>query len=197
MTDIPVYHRSARQDWPTARWLFAGLDAEHRFDLDAAASPHNALCPRYLTEKDDALTVPWDARAAFCNPPYTRTNGGLDAWLANARVEAARDVTVVLLVPARTDDGWWVRHVLHADEVRFISGRLRFGNATEPAPFPSAVIVFRPPTRYAGPKGTTYTLRSLTRPVFSYLERTVLDPSLAVPGSNTPSNSDTDHSTCP
>lgn len=171
MTDLPVYHRSLRQTWETPRWLFDALDAEHHFDLDAAASPHNALCAKYLTVDDDALTVPWHATAAWVNPPYTRSNGGLGAWLAKARTEAERGATVVLLVPARTDAGWWVKHVLHADEVRFIAGRLRFGDATQPAPFPSAIVIYRSPMSYPGPNGTTYILRSLTRPVFSYLVR--------------------------
>lgn len=163
---------SARQDWATPRWLFDALDAEFGFDLDAAASDANALVGRYLTEADDALDSSWQpAKAAYCNPPYARSNGGLAAWLAKARSEAALGTTVVLLVPARVDAGWWTRHVLHADEVRFIDGRLRFEGATEPAPFPSAIVVYRPPVVVSGPPGATYVLSPTCRPTFSYLTR--------------------------
>lgn len=167
-----AHHSSKRQDWNTPSWTFAALDGEFGFDLDVAASPDNALCPRFFTESDSALKQSWQpSRSAFLQPPYTRLNGGLGAWLAKARSEAALGTTVVALLPARTDARWWTEHALEADEIRFIAGRLRFDDGDEPAPFPSAVLVFRPPVRWAGPKGTVYTLRRLNRPVISYIER--------------------------
>jgi site-specific DNA-methyltransferase (adenine-specific) len=48
---------------------------------------------------------------------------------------------VVCLVPARTDTAWWHDYAARG-EVRFLRGRLRFGNASTAAPFPSAVVVF-------------------------------------------------------
>lgn len=163
---------SLRQDWRTPRWLFDALHAEFLFDLDAAASAGNALCKRYLTEADNALTVAWrPACAAWCNPPYTRRNGGLGAWLTKARAEAARGVTVVMLIPARVDASWWTRNVPHADEVRFIDGRLRFDDGTENAPFPSAIVIFRPPVTIPGPNGITYIHTPSSLPAYSYLMR--------------------------
>jgi site-specific DNA-methyltransferase (adenine-specific) len=75
-------------------------------------------------------------RRVFCNPPYGR---GIGDWLAKAR-EA--DVAVYLL-PSRTDTQWWHEHAMKADEIRFIRGRLKFGDATNSAPFPSAILVYR------------------------------------------------------
>jgi len=49
---------------------------------------------------------------------------------------------VVCLLPARTDTRWWQDNVPGASFVVFIRGRLRFGNATNSAPFPSALVVF-------------------------------------------------------
>jgi hypothetical protein len=43
-------------------------------------------------------------------------------------------------VPARPDTRWWRDAVAAAALVRFLPGRVRFG--TDPAPFPSAVLVF-------------------------------------------------------
>jgi hypothetical protein len=48
----------------------------------------------------------------------------------------------VLLVPARTDTNWWHKDIIQ-HEVRFIKGRLKFGNQKNSAPFPSAVVVMR------------------------------------------------------
>ena len=49
----------------------------------------------------------------------------------------------VFLIPARTDTRWFHDIVLpKAKEIRFIRGRLKFGEATNSAPFPSMVVVF-------------------------------------------------------
>lgn len=34
---------------------------------------------------------------------------------------------------------------LSEDDIRVVKGRLKFGNAKQSAPFPSVVIIFRPP----------------------------------------------------
>lgn len=74
------------------------------------------------------------------NPPYGREIG---AWMKKADEAAMSGTTVVCLVPARTDTKWWHEHAIH-HEVRFIRGRLKFGDAKSNAPFPSAVVVMRP-----------------------------------------------------
>ncbi len=45
---------------------------------------------------------------------------------------------------ARTPPGWWHTYVM-IREVRFLRGRLTFGDALHPAPFPSAIVIFRSP----------------------------------------------------
>ena len=48
---------------------------------------------------------------------------------------------------ARSVPGW-VKYgavIAGGAEVRFVRGRLRFVGAEHPAPFPSAVVIFRPP----------------------------------------------------
>lgn len=56
--------------------------------------------------------------------------------------------TVVCLVPSRTDTKWWHDYAMKADEIRFIKGRLKFGNSKNSAPFPSAIIVFGKTHKY-------------------------------------------------
>ncbi len=141
----PVYHRSTRQNWATPRDLFAALDSEFRFDLDAAAEPHNALCRRYYSADDDGLAQPWHG-TVFCNPPYGRN---LAAWVRKA-IEAAHDgATVILLVPARTDTAWFHMLVDAGAEIRFLKGRLRFDGTAKTAPFPSIIVVLK---RNSGPR---------------------------------------------
>jgi site-specific DNA-methyltransferase (adenine-specific) len=79
----------------------------------------------------------------FCNPPY----GDIAAWLRRGR-EAD---LAVFLVPARTDTRWFHELVMpYASEIRFIRGRLKFGDATMNAPFPSMVIVMKQPDEKEG-----------------------------------------------
>lgn len=74
------------------------------------------------------------------NPPYGRTIGD---WMRKAYESSQNGATVVCLVPARTDTVWWHDYAMRG-EIEFIKGRLRFNGHKNSAPFPSAVVVFRP-----------------------------------------------------
>ena len=50
---------------------------------------------------------------------------------------------VVCLLPARTDTRWWHDYCTQG-EITFLKGRLKFSNAESNAPFPNAIVVFRP-----------------------------------------------------
>jgi phage N-6-adenine-methyltransferase len=145
---------SVRMDWGTPRDLYAYLDGIFRFDLDAATDPTNPLGAPW-SYSANALTLPW-ARSTFLNPPYGRE---LPKWVAKARAEAADGNTVVCLLPARPDTRWWT-HCVEAGEITYIQGRLRFHGAPASAPFPSAIVVFRPrlpermPCRKFDPRST-------------------------------------------
>jgi phage N-6-adenine-methyltransferase len=119
--------------------LFDRLHARFGFTLDVCATPDNAKCARYFTRADDGLAQTWSGRI-WCNPPYGRQVG---AWMRKAW-EAAQSTAqlVVCLVPARTDTAWWHQYAMRG-EIEFLPGRLRFGEATSGAPFPSAIVVFR------------------------------------------------------
>lgn len=132
---------SASDDWATPQPVFDALDREFRFTLDVCASAANAKCRCFFTVADDGLAQEWAGRV-WLNPPYGREIG---AWLEKAADAASAGATVVCLIPARTDTIWWHEQVLaRAAELRFVRGRLKFGNGKTPAPFPSAVVVFRP-----------------------------------------------------
>ena len=137
---LKSYHKSQRSDWETPPDLFAALDVEFHFTLDACATPQNAKCPRFYSEAENALAQEW-VGAVWCNPPYGH---GVGAWVAKAQESARAGATVVCLVKATPDTQWWHQHTPHA-EVRFLPGRLRFVGAENAAPFPSCLVIFRPP----------------------------------------------------
>ncbi|HEY3439718.1 MAG TPA: DNA N-6-adenine-methyltransferase [Paludibaculum sp.] len=128
------------QDWPTPDDLFRILDAEFHFTLDACATPTNAKCEHYYTVLDDGLSQDWGAQRVWVNPPYDDTR----AWLAKGHKSAQAGALVVCLIAARTDNRAWHDYAMSASEIRFLRGRLRFGNARNTAPFPSAIVIFRP-----------------------------------------------------
>nr|DAE27482.1 MAG TPA: DNA N-6-adenine-methyltransferase [virus sp. ct1Uu26] len=48
-----------------------------------------------------------------------------------------------MLLPARTDTRRFHDLIYKKSEIRFIKGRLRFGDEKNSAPFPSMVVIFR------------------------------------------------------
>lgn len=73
------------------------------------------------------------------NPPYGRA---ISDWIRKAFEEAQKGATVVALIPSRTDTRYWHDYVMKAKEIRFVRGRLKFGDGKNSAPFPSVVVVF-------------------------------------------------------
>lgn len=136
-----VHFSSATDDWSTPQSVFDKLDEEFSFTLDVCASPTNAKCRRYFTRDDDGLKQRWASERCWMNSPYGRE---IEAWMAKAYRAAGRGALVVCLVPARTDTAWWHDYATLAAEIRFLRGRLRFGSAEHAAPFPSAIVIFRP-----------------------------------------------------
>ena len=138
-----VMFSSATDEWETPQELFDKLDSEFHFELDVCANESNHKCDKYYTKAQDGLSMPWTAECAiWCNPPYGREIG---KWVSRAW-HASSDTTVVVLLPARTDTRWFHDYIYKKPnvEVRFIKGRLKFGNSKNSAPFPSMIVVFRP-----------------------------------------------------
>ena len=111
--------------WSTPQYLFDALDLEFNFSLDATATAENTKCLSFISPEQDALRQSWNG-TVWLNPPYGRAIG---KFIQKAVEEATRGATVVCLVPARTDSKWFNLALKHADELRFIRGRLKFGNA--------------------------------------------------------------------
>ena len=131
---------SVRHDWATPSCVFDPLNREFGFTLDVCAHEENAKCERFFTVRDDGLSQTWTG-TCWMNPPYGKDIG---AWIAKARRSAGAGATVVCLVPSRTDTAWWHKHVIGHAEVRFVRGRIRFVGAKASAPFPCAILIYRP-----------------------------------------------------
>lgn len=133
---------SSKSDmWSTPQDFFDKLNDEFQFNLDPCATPENAKCKKFYTEKDNGLMKDWGGYRVFCNPPYGRI---LKKWVEKAYNEAQKpDTLVVMLIPARTDTSYFHNYIYNnAKEIRFIRGRLKFGDSTNSAPFPSMVVIF-------------------------------------------------------
>lgn len=149
-----VLFSSGKDNWETPHALFAELDEEFHFELDAAADQSNHKTRRWFGpggEREDGLVDPWPTtNVIWFNPPYSR---GLQGKFIDQAVACAKaGGCAVGLLPARTDTRvfhqslWntaanrprdWVR------EVRFLRGRLTFVGAASSAPFPSMIVVFQ------------------------------------------------------
>lgn len=137
---------SATDMWATPQDFFDRLNTVFRFNVDVCALPDNAKCDQYFTPDMDGLSQPWQG-VCWMNPPYGREIG---KWVEKAFKSAKEHgATVVCLLPARVDTRWWHDYCAKG-EVHFIKGRLKFGGAKDPAPFPNAVVVFRPTVQDAG-----------------------------------------------
>jgi|19_taG_2_1085344.scaffolds.fasta_scaffold69701_3 site-specific DNA-methyltransferase (adenine-specific) len=141
MSDLKVHFSSKSSEWSTPQDLFDRLNEEWGFDLDVCATPENAKCRNYFTESDDGLSQEWGPVTCWMNPPYGRA---IKHWIKKAYDESQKGSIVVCLLPSRTDTAYWHDYVMNG-EIEFIRGRLKFGEAKNSAPFPSAIVVFRPP----------------------------------------------------
>jgi phage N-6-adenine-methyltransferase len=127
--------------WATPQDFFDQLNEEFHFTLDPCATPENAKCAKYYTIEEDGLKQDWGGEVVFCNPPYGKV---LKSWVKKCYEESQKpNTTVVMLIPARTDTSYFHDYIYHnAKEIRFLRGRLKFGDSKNPAPFPSMVVVF-------------------------------------------------------
>lgn len=119
-----------RDLWRTPPALFACLNAEFCFQLDAAAAQHNALCKKFITAEQNTLETSWADYLSipgyvWLNPPYS----DITPFVKKAAAESSNQIGTVMLVPADTSVGWFKEAIQTASEVRFITaGRLAFIN---------------------------------------------------------------------
>jgi phage N-6-adenine-methyltransferase len=168
---MDVHFSSNTAEWPTPDDLLAQILKVYPLALDVCATDANHKCARYFTKADDGLAQEWRG-VCWMNPPYgnpehackknckkkkCKKRGhhndtyvpGIRDWVAKAAQSAdTLGSVVVTLLPSRTDTLWWhefcepILRGKKPGEVVFLKGRLTFGDATMPAPFPSVIVVF-------------------------------------------------------
>ncbi|HOW96321.1 MAG TPA: DNA N-6-adenine-methyltransferase [Kiritimatiellia bacterium] len=137
-----VLTSTGNNSWATPAVWFEYLNLEFKFDLDPCCTHKTAKCKKHYTPAEDGLAQSWAGERVFMNPPYSAE---LPKWLRKAYIECRDNAAlVVALVPARVDTDWWHQYAAKASEIRFPIGRLTFKGAEYPAPFPVAIVVFRP-----------------------------------------------------
>lgn len=137
---------SRTNEWATPQQFFDRLDEEFGFDLDVAATPENAKCDKFFTEKQDGLEQDWhensESKAVFCNPPF---GGQTGLWVEKAFNESQKGCTVVVVIPFRSDTSYLHDFAFNkAHEIRLVRGRLKYNDGDTASPFPTAVIIFKP-----------------------------------------------------
>ncbi|HGY7862055.1 TPA: DNA N-6-adenine-methyltransferase, partial [Escherichia coli] len=121
--------------------LFRNLHREFDFNLDGAATEHDALLPRFT---DDISRQSWDGERVFCNPPYS----DIPSFL----LKAAEADLAVFLIPYRPHTTYWLRHIYsnnHCHEIRILHRAVKFlppaghNGLVVRSPFPAVLVVFK------------------------------------------------------
>ena len=131
---------SNTDEWATPKLFFEELNKEFNFTLDPCATKENHKCNNYYTKEENGLAKSWGGQIVYVNPPYGRQIG---KWVEKAYNENKKGVTIVLLLPARTDTQWFHSYIYKKHEIRFLKGRLKFNDGKQPAPFPSMLVIMK------------------------------------------------------
>ena len=136
--DTVLFSRKS-DEWSTPQWLFDLLDKEFHFECDVAATEENSKCKVFYDTELNSLHCNWSKfHSVWLNPPHS----AIGKFMKNAYEESLKGAVVVCLIPCRTDTRYWHNYVMQAHEIRFIMGRLKFGDSKNSAPFPSCIVVF-------------------------------------------------------
>jgi phage N-6-adenine-methyltransferase len=128
--------KSKSDKWGTPKEIYDPLHTEFKFNCDP--------CPLSWKPGDpDGLQLDWGT-STFCNPPYSNVN----LWIKKAHDEWKKGKTVVMLINAITDTKAFHDYIYNKAELRFVRGRIKFVDPSNPekkAPSvrPSMVVVFR------------------------------------------------------
>jgi phage N-6-adenine-methyltransferase len=132
--------------------IFDPLNEEFGFTLDAAAASENTKCEQFFSMENSGLINSWRGhKAVWLNPPYNVKS--LIQFTAKALAEVLlHDLTVVLLVPCKTDQKWFQdlwkeyksEYSLYNIDFRWVDKRIKFLGNEHAAGFANAVVVIEP-----------------------------------------------------
>lgn len=128
---VTHYEGARAQTWRTPHSLFDPLMDEFAFTLDGAAEAGNSLTVHYSSLGRE---LPWRNERVFCNPPWSNIPPFVEL--------AATALLAVLLVPARTNCGWFHRALELGARPRFFKGKPKFGGAKWNSPVDCLLLIF-------------------------------------------------------
>ena len=131
--------QSGDQDRRTPFGVFEELNKEFKFELDPCTSSSkngNLGTDKYFTKEQDGLKQDWSKfKSIFINPPFNQLSKK-NTWLDKCfmELEKAKDMTIVLLVPSKTETKWYHRLATSKflKELRFQKGRMTFEGHDNP-----------------------------------------------------------------
>ena len=129
-------NKSKSDKWGTPKELYDKLNEEFKFNFDP--------CPLNWKEGDpDGLTIEWGS-STFCNPPYSEVS----KWIEKAYNEWKKKKKVVMLINTITDTIAFHKYIYNQAEIRFIKGRLKFIDPSNPdnknvSPKASMIVIFK------------------------------------------------------
>ena len=140
LRDMNVHFSSKTPEWETPQDFFDEIQKEFHLDQDVCASGENTKCVGFWSKENNGLIQNWKGMRCWMNPPYGRTIGD---WVRKAAIGGG--AIVVCLLPARTDTKYFHEYIYKNPkaEIRFIKGRLKFGDSKNSAPFPSCIAIFK------------------------------------------------------
>lgn len=131
---------SKSNEWSTPWDFFNDLNDEFNFTLDPCSTVENKKCNKYYTIEENGLNQDWSKDIVFMNPPY---GGNTKQWIEKAYNESLKGAIVVCLIVSSTDRSYWHDFIFpYAAQIRWIRGRIKFGDSKSTAPFASAVVIF-------------------------------------------------------
>lgn len=156
MDNNNVHFSSKSDEWETPDEFFDQLNDEFKFDADLCCTEQNSKCELWVNKLENFVGFIKEGyykkhKTYWMNPPYSR--GLQKEMVGYAQELSTLGKTVVCLLPARTDTKLWHEFIWDGAthkprtgvEVRLIKGRIKFelnGVTKDPAPFPSAIVIF-------------------------------------------------------
>lgn len=130
---VDHYQGSRKQDRRTPVEFFHKLHERFSFTLDGAATRRNTLLSRFSSSR---RPMSWRGERVFCNPPWSNIPPFVEL--------AAMADLAVLLVPARTNCGWFHMALATGAKPEYWRGKLSFGGPWN-SPIDCLLLIWRNP----------------------------------------------------
>jgi phage N-6-adenine-methyltransferase len=113
--------KSKSNKWKTPPEIYDPLNSEFHFNYDP--------CPiDWIDGNLDGLNSDWGS-CSFVNPPYDKVSD----WIKKSYDEYKKGKIVVMLINAITDTIAFHKYIYNICEIRFIKGRIKFIDPSNPS----------------------------------------------------------------